>query len=196
MPLPVQASQIKEQLGSPCSSQHCSVLAASVRDSSASLIKNPYWGGAGAKFPWKHSGLPEGPYEQFGSTETAASGLISDLALTGLLDPNQNVAGADPDKPVAQTSFSDAVDRLWTTGARDLDKRLSARMCIFHSLSPDQSDASSIEKKQSVRRRRLQVASSVRDQEWSGSNAPLRRRALFDTLRHETPRPSKAYRVS
>jgi hypothetical protein len=104
-----------------------SVLAASVGDPSASMTKNPYWGAAGAKFPWKHGGLPEGRYEQFGGTETSASGLINDLALTGLLDPNQDMAGLDPDKlllTLARTSFCDAVDRLWVVGARDLDENL------------------------------------------------------------------------
>ena len=108
-----------------------SVLTGSATDPEQSLIENPYWGDAAATFPWHHGGLPEGRYEQFGASNSAAAAVVSDLATAGLLDPQQldRMGGIDPDKvllTLARHSLPLAIDRLWVAAARNLDSRQAA----------------------------------------------------------------------
>lgn len=108
-----------------------SVLAKLVTDPAKSLIINPYWGGAAAKFPWNHGGLPEGRYETFGADHHAASAVVNDLAAAGLLDTGKpdSLGGIDPDRvliTLARSSLATAIDRLWVVAAKGLAERNGA----------------------------------------------------------------------
>ena len=105
-----------------------SVLARIVADPTKSLIVNPYWGDAAAKFPWNHGGLPEGRYEKFGADNPDASAVVNDLLTVGLLDKDKTdgLGGIDPDKvllTLARSSLATAVDRLWVVAAKGLEER-------------------------------------------------------------------------